>query len=135
MAELSPLETDVGSTAVDNGSSEGSVPEAEAAAEGESSTNGHRESETNTVATIEESTSNEPAAPASQPSSNAQPQYPASFAEIVHLITTGQPIPGIREIPDTVLTGHATQSQKSQRRKPWEKAAPPDESSSTVTSA
>lgn len=50
-----------------------------------------------------------------------QPSYPSSFAHIVELITTGQPIPGIQEIPDTVLTGHDTSSTKPKRLKPWEK--------------
>lgn len=49
-----------------------------------------------------------------------QPKYPASFAHIVELIMTGQPIPGIEHIPDTVLTGYSTIGEKPQRRKPWE---------------
>ena len=49
-----------------------------------------------------------------------EPSYPSSFAHIVELITTGQPIPGILDIPDTVLTGHDTASTKPRRRKPWE---------------
>ncbi|KAF2204371.1 hypothetical protein GQ43DRAFT_348050, partial [Delitschia confertaspora ATCC 74209] len=61
--------------------------------------------------------------PPPAPSSNtlSQPAYPSSFAHIVELISTGQPIPGIKEIPDTVLTGQGTQSTKPKRRKPWEK--------------
>jgi hypothetical protein len=47
--------------------------------------------------------------------------YPTSFAHIVELITTGQPIPGIKEIPNTVLEGQGTQAEKPKRRKPWEK--------------
>jgi len=54
-------------------------------------------------------------------STNTEPAYPSSFAHIVELITTGQPIPGIQEIPDTVLTGHDISSEKPRRRKPWEK--------------
>lgn len=50
-----------------------------------------------------------------------EPSYPSSFAHIVELITTGQPIPGIQQIPDTVLTGHDTSSEKPKRLKPWEK--------------
>ncbi|KAJ6085960.1 hypothetical protein N7486_010241 [Penicillium sp. IBT 16267x] len=50
-----------------------------------------------------------------------EPTYPSSFAHIVELITTGQPIPGIEQIPDTVLTGHDIASEKPRRRKPWEK--------------
>ncbi|KAJ5698264.1 hypothetical protein N7462_000269 [Penicillium macrosclerotiorum] len=51
----------------------------------------------------------------------SEPAYPSSFAHIVELITTGQPIPGIQEIPNTVLTGHDISSEKPRRRKPWEK--------------
>lgn len=53
--------------------------------------------------------------------------YPTSFAQIVELVTTGQPIPGIKEIPNTVLTGQGTQPVKAKRKKPWEK----DESTPT----
>ena len=50
--------------------------------------------------------------------------YPTSFAHIVELITSGQPIPGIKEIPSTVLEGQGTQAEKPKRRKPWEKDEP-----------
>lgn len=53
--------------------------------------------------------------------STQEPTYPSSFAHIVELITTGQPIPGIQQIPDTVLTGHDTSSEQPKRLKPWEK--------------
>lgn len=46
---------------------------------------------------------------------------PASFAEIVALIQSGEPIPGIRDIPDTVLTGQGSESTQPPRRKPWER--------------
>ena len=59
---------------------------------------------------------------------SVEPAYPSSFAHIVELITTGQPIPGIQEIPDTVLEGHDLASEKPRRRKPWEK----DDTSSNV---
>jgi hypothetical protein len=49
------------------------------------------------------------------------PSYPTSFAHIVELITSGQPIPGIKEIPPTVLDGQGTQANKPRRKKPWEK--------------
>ncbi|CAI7620710.1 unnamed protein product [Penicillium glandicola] len=54
-------------------------------------------------------------------SAHPEPAYPSSFAHIVELITTGQPIPGIQDIPDTVLSGHDISSEKPRRRKPWEK--------------
>jgi hypothetical protein len=62
------------------------------------------------------------AAPALTSSQSEQEApYPTSFAHIVELISTGQPIPGIKEIPNTVLTGQGTQPAKPKRRKPWEK--------------
>jgi hypothetical protein len=50
--------------------------------------------------------------------------YPPTFAEIVELITTGAPIPGIKDIPPTLLTSQATEPKASKRRKPWEKELP-----------
>ncbi|MBE7181212.1 MAG: hypothetical protein INR71_08390 [Terriglobus roseus] len=71
-----------------------------------------------------------PAAPASDapgnPSADASDvpaPYPSSFARIVELITTGQPIPGIKQIPDTVLSGQSSRSTAAARRKPWERDA------------
>lgn len=60
------------------------------------------------------------------PANPAEPPapYPTSFAHIVELITTGQPIPGIKEIPNTILEGQGTQAEKPKRRKPWEKDEP-----------
>lgn len=59
--------------------------------------------------------------PEQQSTRASEPAYPSSFAHIVELITTGQPVPGIQEIPDTVLTGQATPSMAARRPKPWEK--------------
>jgi len=50
--------------------------------------------------------------------------YPSSFAEIVELITSGATIPGIRDIPNTLLTDQATICTVPKRRKPWEKEVP-----------
>ena len=47
--------------------------------------------------------------------------YPTSFEQIVELISTGQPIPGIKDVPDTVLEGQASQTNAVRRKKPWEK--------------
>ncbi|KAF2478917.1 hypothetical protein BDY17DRAFT_306034 [Neohortaea acidophila] len=49
---------------------------------------------------------------------------PASFAEICEMIAANKPIPGIKDIPDTVLEGQATESQATRRKKPWEKQLP-----------
>lgn len=46
---------------------------------------------------------------------------PATFAEICELIAEGKPIPGIKDIPDTILEGQASESQATKRTKPWEK--------------
>ncbi|KAI9852058.1 MAG: hypothetical protein M1838_002027 [Thelocarpon superellum] len=77
------------------------------------------------------------AAPASapEPSGVAEAPYPTSFAHIVNLITKGDPIPGIKEIPNTVLEGKESQSTAAARRKPWEKdpsAASTADSSTTL---
>jgi hypothetical protein len=52
---------------------------------------------------------------------------PASFAEICDLIAEGKPIPGIKDIPDTVLEGQKSTSQAERRRKPWERSAQGEE--------
>jgi len=49
--------------------------------------------------------------------------YPISFAEIVELITSGKPVPGIREISNTLNTAPPSQSTTQRRKKPWEVAA------------
>ena len=54
--------------------------------------------------------------------SNVEPPapYPVSFSQIVELITNGEPIPGIKEVPTTVLDGQTSQPTSARRRKPWE---------------
>ena len=54
-------------------------------------------------------------------SSGSEAPYPISFSEMVKLITTNQPILGVKEVPDTLLTGKGSQSTESERKKPWEK--------------
>lgn len=46
--------------------------------------------------------------------------YPTSFSQIVDLITKGEPIPGIKEVPDTLLTGQQSAPTAAKRKKPWE---------------
>ena len=67
-------------------------------------------------------------------SSLAEPPalYPLSFNHIVELITTGQPIPGIKDIPNTVLEGQASRTVQTSRKKPWEKRQVGDTSTETV---
>lgn len=45
----------------------------------------------------------------------------ATLAEITAMIQTGKKIPGIRDIPNTVLTDQGTNPVVRKRRKPWEK--------------
>ena len=59
--------------------------------------------------------------PTSAPDPKIAP-YPPTFAQIVKLIQTGAPIPGIREIPDTLIPlEQASKPVLPKRRKPWEK--------------
>lgn len=48
--------------------------------------------------------------------------YPKKFEEIVAFLQTGQPIPGIRQIPDTVIEDPAftTHGRLAAPPKPWE---------------
>tara|TARA_R110002003_G_scaffold120_1_gene10598 strand:- start:8047 stop:8604 length:558 start_codon:yes stop_codon:yes gene_type:complete len=70
--------------------------------------------------------------PAPADASEPPAPYPTSFAQIVELITSGQPIPGIKEIPTTVLTGQGTEPAKPRRKKPWEEDDAPTTTDSTV---
>lgn len=49
-----------------------------------------------------------------------EPSYPTSFSHIVALITSGQPIQGIQQVPNTVLSGKDKPPAISRRPKPWE---------------
>ena len=53
-------------------------------------------------------------------SSEPPAPYPPSFSQIVELITNGQPIPGVKEVPNVVLEGQASQPTTAKRKKPWE---------------
>ncbi|TKX26185.1 hypothetical protein C1H76_1538 [Elsinoe australis] len=81
-----------------------------------------------------ENTQSDMPAPQPAPSSggaHGNAPTPASFAEICQLIAEGKPIPGIKEIPETVLEGQATASTAPRRKKPWERVAPPAEPSNS----
>lgn len=59
------------------------------------------------------------------PSTSAEPmaaeaRYPTSFSRIVELITSGQPVPGIKDVPDTLLSGQDSPAVTVIRKKPWE---------------
>jgi hypothetical protein len=50
----------------------------------------------------------------------AEARYPTSFSHIVELITSGQPVPGIKDVPDTLLSGQDSPAATARRKKPWE---------------
>ena len=58
--------------------------------------------------------------------------YPTSFEQIVELISTGQPIPGIKDVPDTVLEGQSSQTNAARRKKPWERESETTTESETL---
>ncbi|KAI8836354.1 hypothetical protein BC829DRAFT_421710 [Chytridium lagenaria] len=54
---------------------------------------------------------------------DSQPNYPKTFAEICALVAQGKPIPGIRQIPNTLHdVEKQSQSILKPRKKPWEEA-------------
>ncbi|KAH7177765.1 hypothetical protein DER46DRAFT_589528 [Fusarium sp. MPI-SDFR-AT-0072] len=60
---------------------------------------------------------------AAQSGSQDQPSYPLGFAEMIKLIQEGKPVPGIRQIPNTVVRDPAVKpvGARAVPRKPWEK--------------
>lgn len=50
----------------------------------------------------------------------AEPEYSSNYQELVELILAGKEIPGIKQIPDTVLEGETTEHKAEVRKKPWE---------------
>jgi hypothetical protein len=73
---------------------------------------------TSTEASVNPET--EPTAGDEKPAAAPDGPYPTSFAQIVDLIQSGKPIPGIEDIPDTILTGQEGPSKEKRRMKPWE---------------
>lgn len=53
--------------------------------------------------------------------SEQEPPYSSNYQELVELIMSGKPVPGIKQIPDTTLPEQLSQSTAKQRVKPWEK--------------
>ncbi|UNI20032.1 hypothetical protein JDV02_006163 [Purpureocillium takamizusanense] len=73
------------------------------------------------------------AVPASQsaPGGAGEPNYPMGFAEMLKLLQEGKPIPGIRQIPNTLARdpGVKPVGSRAAPKKPWERdevIAPPD---------
>ncbi|EWG43425.1 hypothetical protein FVEG_04901 [Fusarium verticillioides 7600] len=62
-------------------------------------------------------------AAAAQSGSQDQPSYPMGFAEMIQLIQEGKPVPGIRQIPNTVVRDPTVKpiGARAVPRKPWEK--------------
>lgn len=58
------------------------------------------------------------------PTEEKSAPYPPTFAEIIELITSGAPIPGIRDIPSITVPHLASNPTQPRRRKPWEKDVP-----------
>ncbi|KAF5622517.1 hypothetical protein F52700_10489 [Fusarium sp. NRRL 52700] len=58
-----------------------------------------------------------------QSGSQDQPSYPMGFADMIKLIQEGKPVPGIRQIPNTVVRDAAVKpvGARAVPRKPWEK--------------
>ncbi|UKZ80548.1 hypothetical protein TrVFT333_008309 [Trichoderma virens FT-333] len=58
-------------------------------------------------------------------SGEGEPSYPLGFAEMIKLLQEGKPIPGIRQIPNTIERDATVKPVGSRPvpRKPWEKEA------------
>ncbi|KAM5351943.1 hypothetical protein ACJ41O_004666 [Fusarium nematophilum] len=52
-----------------------------------------------------------------------QPNYPMGFAEMIKLLQEGKPVPGIRQIPNTIIRDPSVKpvGTRTAPRKPWEK--------------
>ncbi|KAL8993838.1 MAG: hypothetical protein Q9169_006047 [Polycauliona sp. 2 TL-2023] len=81
--------------------------------------NGVQASE-NQIDDISEQATGKPDGSSVQGPDQAAAPYPSSFSQIVDLITKGEPIPGIKEIPDTLLVGQESSPETARRKKPWE---------------
>ncbi|PHH65189.1 hypothetical protein CDD81_3320 [Ophiocordyceps australis] len=55
---------------------------------------------------------------------SAEPSYPMGFAEMLKLLQEGKPVPGIRQIPNTLARNPSVKpvGSRSAPRKPWEKS-------------
>ncbi|KAK3293270.1 uncharacterized protein B0H64DRAFT_403900 [Chaetomium fimeti] len=60
--------------------------------------------------------------------------YPENFQALIEAVTMGKPIPGIKEIPDTVVRppGVTPFGKMTAPRKPWEKDVPSDTGQGSV---
>lgn len=53
---------------------------------------------------------------------STDPPYSSNYQQLVELIVSGKPVPGIKHIPDTVLSDQSLKSDAKPRLKPWERA-------------
>lgn len=47
--------------------------------------------------------------------------YSSNYQQLVELIVSGKPVPGIKDIPDTVLADQKSEATAPSRQKPWAK--------------
>ncbi|OAA59438.1 hypothetical protein ISF_06373 [Cordyceps fumosorosea ARSEF 2679] len=66
------------------------------------------------------------AAAAAAAAAGDQPSYPMAFAEMIKLLQEGKEVPGIRQIPNTIIRDPAVKpvGARTVPRKPWEKNVP-----------
>ncbi|KAF5006119.1 hypothetical protein FDECE_7491 [Fusarium decemcellulare] len=64
-------------------------------------------------------------AAAAQSGSEDQPNYPMGFAEMIKLLQEGKPVPGIRQIPNTIVRDPSVKpvGARAVPKKPWERDA------------
>ena len=56
----------------------------------------------------------------SRASTQDEQPYSSNYQNVVELILAGKEVPGIKQIPDTVLLDQKSTAQVQQRKKPWE---------------
>lgn len=52
---------------------------------------------------------------------NQEVPYSSNYQNVVELIMSGKEVPGIKQIPETVLAEQGSQPEAEARKKPWEK--------------
>ncbi|KAK3191335.1 hypothetical protein K4F52_002545 [Lecanicillium sp. MT-2017a] len=69
-------------------------------------------------------------------SSGGEPAYPMAFAEMIKLLQEGKPVPGIKQIPNTVIRDPAVKpvGSRTAPKKPWERDSPAASSTFTTDS-
>lgn len=67
--------------------------------------------------------SDEVSAPEDGDDPNQEAPYSSNYQELVDLIVSGKPVPGIKQIPDTVLSDQGSKLEAKSRVKPWEQKA------------